>query len=260
MCLRSMKRRQSITGKLIPFFALMILVCIWELICITGLVPGYMLPSPVRVVGALIEEFPIMMGHAGVTVVEAAAGLLIGVVLGFVTAALMDAFEPIRKAVYPLLIVSQTIPTVAIAPLLILWFSYGLTPKIILVVLTSYFPLSVGLLDGFAAIDDDQINMMRSMKATKWQIFLHLKLPGALPSFFSGLKIAVSYSLVGAVVSEWLGGTVGLGVYMTRVKKSYSYDKMFAVIILVSAVSLLLMAVVNILSKKAMPWKDCRDN
>jgi ABC-type nitrate/sulfonate/bicarbonate transport system permease component len=172
----------------------------------------------------------------------------------------MDAFEPVRKAVYPLLIVSQTIPTVAIAPLLILWFSYGLTPKIILVVLTSYFPLTIGLLDGFAAIDDDQINMMRSMKADKWQIFIHLKLPGALPSFFSGLKIAVSYSLVGAVVSEWLGGTVGLGVYMTRVKKSYSYDKMFAVIILVSAVSLLLMAVVNIIARKAMPWKNCKDN
>ena len=153
------------------------------------------------------------------------------------------------------MIISQTIPTVAIAPLLILWFSYGLLPKIILVVITSFFPIAVGLLDGFMSVDEDQIMLLKSMKANKWQIFWNVKFPGALTQFFSGLKIAVSYAVVSAVVSEWLGGTQGLGVYMTRVKKSYSYDKMFAVIILISLLSLALIAIVNLIQYKSMPWK-----
>ncbi len=255
-----MRKRANTTGKLIPLLAVFILVIIWELICILGIVPGYMLPSPVRVLKALVNEFPIMMSHAGVTLIETAAGLFLGTLSGFIIAAVMDSFEPVRKAVYPLLVISQTIPTIAVAPLLILWFSYGLTPKIILVVLTSFFPIAVGLLDGFKGIDEDQINLLRSMKASRMQVFLHLKLPGALPEFFSGLKIAVSYSVVSAVVSEWLGGTVGLGVYMIRVKKSYSYDKMFAVIILVSALSLLLIGIVDAAAKRSMPWKQCRED
>ncbi|MCR5507599.1 MAG: ABC transporter permease [Lachnospiraceae bacterium] len=252
-----MKRRPSITDKLIPLAALLILILVWELICLLGIVPGYMLPSPVRVGAAFISEFPLMMSHAWVTLCETAAGLFLGIILGFITAAVMDTFGTVKRALYPILVLSQTIPTVALAPLLILWFSYGMAPKVILIVLTSFFPIAVGLMDGFAGIDPDQINLMRAMKAGKLQIFIHLKFPGALPEFFSGLKIAVSYSVVSAVVSEWLGGTSGLGVYMIRVKKSYSYDKMFAVIILVSAVSLMLIALLNIISRKAMPWKHC---
>ena len=218
-----------------------------------------MLPSPIKVGKALFAEFPTLMQHAGVTVLETVAGLILGVLLGFLMAALMDACEPLRKGIYPLLVITQTIPTVAIAPLLILWFSYGLTPKIILVVLASFFPIAIGLLDGFRGVDTDQIKLMRAMKANAWQIFWHVKFPSALMEFFAGLKIAVSYSLVSAVVSEWLGGTVGLGVYMTRVKKSYSYDKMFAVIMLVSLVSLIMIALVNLIQYRVMPWTHCRE-
>ncbi|MBR1567679.1 MAG: ABC transporter permease subunit, partial [Lachnospiraceae bacterium] len=124
-----------------------------------------------------------------------------------------------------------------------------------LVVLASFFPIAVGLLDGYRAVDQDLVRLMRSMKATKWQIFWHVKFPSALDEFFSGLKIAVSYSVVSAVVSEWLGGTVGLGVYMTRVKKSYSYDKMFAVIMVISLLSLLMIAIVNLIQYRSMPWR-----
>jgi len=151
-------------------------------------------------------------------------------------------------------VISQTIPTIAIAPLLVLWMGFGVAPKIALVVITTFFPIAVGLLDGFKSADRDAVSLLRSMNATRWQIFRHVKFPAALPYFFSGLKISASYAVVGAVISEWLGGFEGLGVYMTRVRKAYAFDKMFAVIILVVIVSLLLMRLVNLLRTVSMPW------
>lgn len=253
-----MKRQRSIISNCIPVFVILGILVIWQMICITGLVPGYMLPSPIEVIQAFIADFPALMRHSRVTLLEAALGLVCGVTLGFLCAALMDSFEPVRKGLYPILVLTQTVPPVAIAPLLILWFSYGIAPKVVLVVLVSFFPIAVGLLEGFQSVDPDMIRLMRSMKANRWQIFWHVKFPNALGEFFSGLKIAVSYSVVGAVIAEWLGGLEGLGVYMTRVKKSYDYDKMFAVIFLVSAISLLLMAIVKVAQYKAMPWNHCQ--
>lgn len=252
-----MKRQRSIISNCIPVFVILGILVIWQIICITGLVPGYMLPSPIEVLQAFIADFPALMSHSKVTLLEAALGLVCGVTLGFLCAALMDSFEPVRKGLYPILVLTQTVPPVAIAPLLILWFSYGIAPKVVLVVLVSFFPIAVGLLEGFQSVDPDMIRLMRSMKANHWQIFWHVKFPNALGEFFSGLKIAVSYSVVGAVIAEWLGGLEGLGVYMTRVKKSYDYDKMFAVIFLVSAISLLLMAIVKVAQYQAMPWNHC---
>jgi len=174
--------------------------------------------------------------------------------LGFIIAVIMDACQVIYKAFYPIIILTQTVPTVAIAPLLVLWFGYEMLPKVILVVLTTFFPIAVGLINGFKSVDSDEVKLLQAMGATKTQIFIHIKLPGALGQFFAGLKISASYAVVGAVISEWLGGFEGLGVYMTRVKKAFAFDKMFAVIFLISIVSLLLMKLVEILQKKSMPW------
>ncbi len=171
----------------------------------------------------------------------------------------MDSFPLVKKGLYPILVLTQTIPPVAIAPLLILWFSYGIAPKVILVVLVAFFPMAVGLLEGFQSVDEDMIRLLKSMDASRWQIFWHVKFPAALGEFFSGLKIAVAYSIVGAVIAEWLGGFSGLGVYMIRVKKSLSYDKMFAVIFFVSAISLILMALVKYIQYKAMQWEHTED-
>ena len=170
-------------------------------------------------------------------------------------AVLMDQFEKLYQAFYPIVILTQTVPTVAIAPLLVLWFGYEMTPKIILIVITTFFPITVGLLNGFKASDKDSISLLRAMGANRWQIFWHIKLPGAMSQFFAGLRISASYAVVGAVISEWLGGFGGLGVYMTRVKKAYSFDKMFAVIFLISIISLLLMKGVDLLQQKCMPWE-----
>lgn len=217
-------------------------------------VPAYMLPSPIDVVKAFADNFSIMMKQAAVTLQETLYGLLIGIAIAFVIASLMDRFTIINKALYPVLVVTQTIPTIAIAPPLVLWMGFGMAPKITLVVITTFFPIAIGLLNGFQSVDEDAINLMRSMGARRLQIFRIIKLPNATASFFSGLRISAAYAVVGAVVSEWLGGFEGLGVYMTRVKKAYAFDKMFAVIVFISAISLVLMGIVVLLEKISMPW------
>lgn len=217
-------------------------------------VPAYMLPSPIDVVKAFADNFSIMMKQAAVTLQETLYGLLIGIAIAFVIASLMDRFTIINKALYPVLVVTQTIPTIAIAPLLVLWMGFGMAPKITLVVITTFFPIAIGLLNGFQSVDEDAINLMRSMGARRLQIFRIIKLPNATASFFSGLRISAAYAVVGAVVSEWLGGFEGLGVYMTRVKKAYAFDKMFAVIVFISAISLVLMGIVVLLEKISTPW------
>lgn len=213
-----------------------------------------MLPSPKEVVKAFIGDFPLLMVHARTTLAEAFLGLFSGIALGFLVAVVMDRFEIAYKAIYPVLVITQTIPTVAIAPLLVLWLGYGILPKITLIIITSFFPITIGLLDGFRNVDKDALNLLKAMGATKFQSFVHIKLPGSIPHFFSGLRISVSYSIIGAVVAEWLGGFSGLGVYMTRVRKSYSYDKMFAVIFFISFISLLLMFGVTLLQRRITPW------
>lgn len=217
-------------------------------------VPAYMLPSPIDVVKAFADNFSIMMKQAAVTLQETLYGLLIGIAIAFVIASLMDRFTIINKALYPVLVVTQTIPTIAIAPLLVLWMGFGMAPKITLVVITTFFPIAIELLNGFQSVDEDAINLMRSMGARRLQIFRIIKLPNATASFFSGLRISAAYAVVGAVVSEWLGGFEGLGVYMTRVKKAYAFDKMFAVIVFISAISLVLMGIIVLLEKISMPW------
>lgn len=249
------KKLQSITNKTAPIISLIVIGAVWLFVSEGGLIPSYMLPSPVEVVKAFFTDFPVLMSHLAVTMQEAVYGLLIGTALGFIIAVLMDRFSFLRKALYPILVITQTVPTIAIAPLLVLWMGFSMAPKITLVVLTTFFPIAVSLLDGFQSADRDEINLLRSMGADRLQIFRHVKLPAATEQFFSGLKVSASYSVVGAVISEWLGGFEGLGVYMTRVKKAYAFDKMFAVIILISLVSLLLMALVTVLKKAATPYK-----
>ncbi len=243
-----------------PICAVAGLVVIWQAVCSAGLVPNFMLPSPVDVVAALVADFSLLMSHMWTTLAEAALGLAIGVAVGFVFAVLMDKFETFYLAFEPLLTVSQTIPTVAIAPLLVLWFGYGLLPKVLLVILTTFFPVAVALASGFRSVDPDQVDLLRTMNASDWQIFRVAKLPAAAEQFFSGLRISATYAIVGAVISEWLGGFTGLGVYMTRVRKNFEYDRMFAVIIITSALSLLLMKAVDLLQHVCMPWKHAKRN
>lgn len=219
-----------------------------------------MLPSPLDVASAFSKDWQLMFSHAGVTLAETFIGLFFGILTGFLMAVIMDRFAVIRRMVYPLIVLSQTVPTVAIAPLLVIWLGYQMLPKIILIILVVFFPIAVSLLEGFSSVDKDTVDLMRSMGAKKSQIFRYVKLPNSLGHFFSSLKISVSYAVVSAVVSEWIGGTEGLGCYMTRVRKSFSSDKMFAVIILISLISLILIWLTTLLQKVCMPWDKINRN
>ena len=255
------KKLQNTTRSKLPaIVAVALLLIIWQIVSMTNLVPSYMLPSPIDVLKVFVTDSGALASNLVVTLQEAFIGLSLGVLIGFVFSIAMDSCEMLYRAFYPILVITQTIPTVAIAPLLVLWFGYEMTPKVILIVLVTFFPITVGLLDGFRSIDQDAAGLLRSMGAGKIQIFRYLKFPSAMPQFFSGLRIAAAYSVVGAVISEWLGGFNGLGVYMTRVKKAFAFDKMFAIIFLISAVSLLLMALVDLAEKKCMPYRHINKN
>lgn len=258
MCLQLTKKLQNITSKIPAIIVLIAIFGLWEFLAKAEIVPSYMLPAASDVIKALIADREMIMTHATVTLQEAFIGLGIGIMLAFCVATVMDRFKVLNQAFYPLMIITQTIPTIAIAPILVLWLGFGMEPKITLVVITTFFPITVGLLDGYKSVDLDQIDLLRAMGASRLQIFTHVKFPSALPHFFAGLKISASYAVVGAVISEWLGGFEGIGVYMTRVRKAYSFDKMFAVIIFIVVISLLLMALVNFIRTKAMPWENIK--
>ena len=239
-------------SRLVAPLTILALLAIWQLVCSAGLVPPFMLPSPIRVVQALVGDWPLLIGHAATSLAEAGLGLAAGVALGFIAALAMDRFDLLYRAFYPIVVLTQTIPTVAIAPLLVLWFGYGMLPKVVLIVVATFFPITVGMLEGLRSVDPDEIDLMRAMGATRLQILRHVKLPG--------LKISAAYAIVGAVIAEWLGGFSGLGVYMTRVRKAYSFDKMFAVIFLISGLSLVLMWAVDAVRRIAMPWERRSDS
>jgi ABC-type nitrate/sulfonate/bicarbonate transport system permease component len=236
------------------FIPLAAIILIWQLLSMSGVIPGYMLPSPIKVSAALGADFFLLMRHLRHTLLEAMAGLALSAAAAFALAVGMDANRLIRQSLNPLLLLTQTIPTIAIAPLLILWMGYGSAPKITLVFIVCFFPMTIGLLGSFARADVDAIKLLQSMGASRRQIYQYSKLPQALPAFFSGLKIAGSYSIIGAVISEWLGGNAGLGVYMIRVRRSYSFDKMFAVIFLTSVLSIVLIKLIAIIENRMLPW------
>jgi ABC-type nitrate/sulfonate/bicarbonate transport system permease component len=230
------------------------LILLWQGVSALSLVPGFMLPGPARVVAAFYADFFLLMRHLGRTLREALCGLALAIAASLALAVVMDANRFLKRSITPLLLLTQTMPTIAIAPLLVLWMGYGPAPKISLVFLTCFFPMTIGLLGAFAQADGDAIRLLQSMGAARRQIYRYIKLPQALPAFFSGLRIAASYSIIGAVIAEWLGGDAGLGVYMIRVRRSYSFDKMFAVILLTAVLSLLLIKLVSIIEWAVMPW------
>lgn len=231
------------------------IIALWWVLSHGGFVPDFLLPSPEDTVRALVENAGLIGRHLVVSLEEAGAGLGLSIVFSFVIAILMDSSKTFEEIVFPGLIVSQTIPVIAIAPLLILWLGYGILPKIVLIFLVCFFPLTVSLVTGLKAAEEDQIRLFRSMNAGKVMILREVKLPQALPSFFSGLRIAAAYSIVGAVIAEWLGGQAGLGVYMTLARKNFAYDEMFAIIIVICVLSLVLIRIVDLLEKISMPWK-----
>lgn len=228
------------------FILIILLLIIWEIYVRAGFINIRILPPPSLIFEAFFSHWNNILPHALQTFLETVIGFLIAAILGFVTAILLDISPKINKTVYPLLIISQTIPIIALAPLLLLWFGFGILPKIIIVVLYCFFPVVIAGADGLSQTKKQFIKLLISMDATYWQGLLLVRLPSSLPSFFSGLKIAATYSVAGAIVGEFVGAYQGLGVYMQQAANSYSIALVFASIFMIIILSFIILKAVII--------------
>ena len=167
----------------------------------------------------------------------------------------MDRIRIFKEIFYPIVIASQTIPIMVITPVIILLMGFGLAPRLVVITLVCFFPVAINLYDGFQSADTDMIFLMKSMKASQWQIFRHVRFPSAVPSFFSGIRICATYCVMAAVIAEWQGADKGLGVYLLRVRRSYYYDRMFAAILLIVVLSILFYLVAYLAERRALRWR-----
>lgn len=249
-----MKRFTNIASKGYSLLLLGMLVLLWHISVAASWVNNFVLPYPLDVVKTLYQIRYDLISHLTLTLQEALYGLLIAILLSVVTAFLMDQIMIIKKALFPLFLVSQTVPVILLAPLLAMWFGFGMTPKIIVVVLVCFFPIVVSLNEGLEAVDQEEIGLLISMGARPVQIFKMVKFPSAMISFFSGLKVAATYSFMGAVISEWMGGTGGLGIYYLRAKKSFDINRVFAVVLVIILMSMAIYYTVVVIQRISMPW------
>lgn len=234
---------------LYPILTFLLILIVWQAVVTIGDVPQYIMPSPIDIVKVFFSDYSNLYTNTLVTIYEALLGFLLAIVLALSIGILMDFVQIFKKCFYPIMLVSQTIPTITIAPLLIIWFGFDSLPKIIMVSITCFFPILVSLVDGIENINKDYINLFKTMEASKINTFVHLKFPMAMENLFSGLKISATYAVVAATVAQWLGGSKGLGVYMVRAKSSYALDKVFASTILVVIFSLLFVSIIQMIKK-----------
>lgn len=253
-----MKKSKNI-DRFYPIFGVVVLLILWQAVVVIRQVPGYILPTPVEIGQALIGDHQLIYHHLQVTVYESLVGFAFAIALAFGLAVIMDSFEAVKKTLYPILVISQTIPIIALAPLFIIWFGFGVLPKIVIVIIVCFFPIAISLVDGMEAIDDDYLKLFETMKASKIQTLVHLKLPFSMSTFFAGLKIAATYMIMSAVIGEWLGGDRGIGVYMLRAKNAYALDRVFASILVIVALSVILIGIIDLISNRVLKWQNERN-
>ena len=234
-------------------------LCLWELGVRVFGVPAFLLPGPVAIGEAFWGSRGLLMQHAWPTAVEAVVGFVGAAVAGVLSGVLISRFALAERALYPWLVVSQTLPIIAVAPVLVTWFGYGPLPKVLVVILFCFFPITVATVDGLRATDPDLVRLMRSFGATRRRIFWMVEAPGALPFFFGGVRLAVTYCVVGAVIGEWVGSSQGLGFLMIQDKAQFEIPRLFASIALLSAMGVSLFLLVALAQRLLAPWTLRRD-
>lgn len=238
-----------------PVVTLLLIGIVWELIVRMKLVYVWLIPSPTGVFEGMIADWPRLMMHLAATLKLTLIGFIGGALAGFLLATLLHFLPVVRKGLYPVLILSQNIPVIVIAPILTMLLGYGMMPKILLIILVCFFPICIAMLGGLAQADHQLKNYLRMIGASKWHLFIHLELPSALTNLFSGLKIAVSYSVLSAVVAEWLAPKVGLGGYMILSSRGYMPERVFAAVLLIVLMSLLLFWIVSFIESRFVHWR-----
>ncbi len=234
------------------------LLVAWEVIVRAAHVPEYLLPAPTQVLADLKTDWVILGPAMWVTLKEVLLGFLIATVAGIGLAVVLHLYGPLRRAFYPILIGSQTIPVVVLAPILVILLGYGILPKLVIVALICFFPIVVNGLDGLRSVDDDFILMMRTLDANRWAIFRRVEFPAALPSIFSGMRIAATFASIGAVFGEWSGSNAGLGYVMLEATPNLLTSRIFAAIGILTVISLVLFGLVSLLERLAVPWAPRR--
>lgn len=233
---------------------LALLIAGWEAYVRAEDVRPYMVPAPSRIWDAFVATRDGLPEHTWTTAREALLGLALGAAAGIAIAVPVASVPLVRRVVYPLLVTSQTVPIFVLAPVLVVWFGYGMTPKVVVVALFAVFPVAVSTVDGLVRADRELVDLVRSMGGSRVQVLRLVRVPAAIPGFFSGFKIAAAYAVVGAVIGEWVGASSGLGLYITRSQGAFRTDQVFVGIVLVALLSLALFALAHIAARLATPW------
>ena len=242
-------------GNLPALIFLFVLLLAWQLGAMK-VGAAYILPTPIQILRRLWElRVPLFTVHLPATMLVTGVGLLISLVLGLGLAVAMDWSPLLQKCLYPVVVASQTIPTTAIAPLFVLWFGYGIWSKVLVTVLITFFPITITVYDGLRAAKTEMAELLMTYGATRRDIFLKIKVPCALPYFFSAIKMAVPMSVIGAAIGEWLGAQSGLGYFSRRMMTQLDGAGVFAPIVLLSVVAMLMVAVVGLVENKVVKWR-----
>lgn len=227
----------------------------WEAYVRSRGIADYVLPAPSTVAVEAVRMAPELPRHARATATAALWGLTISIASGVAIAVTMAAWPLARRALYPVLVASQTVPGIVVAPILVVWLGFGMLPKVLVVVLVGFFPVAVATFEGLAGADRERIELIRSMGGGRRDVLRLVQLPEALPGAFAGIRIAATYATVGAVIGEWMGASEGLGLVMTRAQRAFRADRVFVAIVAVALLSLALFSLVELCSRLAMPWR-----
>jgi ABC-type nitrate/sulfonate/bicarbonate transport system permease component len=237
-----------------PLVLLAALIALWHLAAVDTVRDPQVLPTPAAVAQALASQWPLLLYHARVTLGETLLGFAAALLTGLALAAVIDLSPWLRRATYPLLVASQTVPIITLAPLLVFWFGFGLTSNAIVVTLVCFFPIVVAAADGLRATDPDLIRLYRTFGASPLRIFWSVRVPGALPSVFSGIRIAITYSVIGAIFGEYVGASAGLGFYIEQQQHAFGTNRVIAGILVTALLSLALFGLTALVERLALPW------
>jgi ABC-type nitrate/sulfonate/bicarbonate transport system permease component len=229
-------------------------LAVWQWSVTAAEVRPQVLPSPLRVLEQGWAFRDQIWTHTVPTLQVTVVGFGVSLALGWILAVAVDFSPWLRRALTPLLVASQTLPIIAIAPLLIIWFGFGLLPKVLVIALVTFFPITVGLVEGFAATERQATSLLRSMGASRWQQFRYVRLPGALPRFFTALRIGITYAVTGAIFAEYVGATAGLGIFMSLQKNSFRTDLVLAAVLVTALLSVTLFLLTYLVERLVVPW------
>ena len=237
----------------LPTLTLILSLVVWELYVRLFHISLYILPSPFAILEAIIQNFSELWMHSMTTLTEAMIGLVLATILGVFIGIGMDLSKTFKYSIFPHLVVTQTVPVMILGPLFSIWFGFGMTPKILMVIFMCFFPIVISFSDALSEVDQKQVNLLRSYGASPLKVYWMVKIPAAASALFSGLKVAATYCIGGAIVGEWLNASAGLGYYMLRAKNGYMLDKVFACVVVIILWSLALNGCVNVIEKLLFP-------